>query len=85
MNRLLALILVLMCACGADYTREIDNCFALSIWAKNYPTQSKEVQGCNTSSLACVKACQEYSSSCISYSDMVVKYCTTLPEYKSSH
>jgi hypothetical protein len=77
--------MLLASCCDMSPTREIDNCFALSVWAKNYPIQTNEVQGCLTSSRACVNACQAYSSSCTSYSEMVVSYCTSLPEYKSSH
>lgn len=89
MKYLTALIISLMllfgCGGDSDYNRQLNNCFALSVWASNYPTQSRGVMGCNNSAKACVAACRDVDSSCISYGDLVVNYCTNLPEYKMSH
>lgn len=80
-------LMLLLGGCGgtSDYNKQIDDCFALSYWATNYPVQSRGVMGCNTSAKACVNACKALDSACISYGELVINYCTSLPEYKDSH
>lgn len=82
---ILSLLLLLGCGGAADYNKQLDTCFSLAVWASNYSVQSRGVMGCNNSAKACVNACKQLDSSCISYGDLVVNYCTNLPEYKSSH